>query len=211
MKKLASIIFSLLLIAAPAWAVVLVTEPFTGSDANPIGGNWTTVTASHDLQRVGNRVRNSGTAGPAAAYHNAITPPDDQWAQITLTTMVSGMAPCIVTRVSTTAEDYYAVCPQGGFLDIHKRIAGVKTDLSANFETFAAGNTLMVESQGTDLRAFINGANVENNSDGSLTSGRFGILIFASASTADIEGDDFIGGDFTSTAGAVRRRVIVVD
>jgi hypothetical protein len=56
------------------------SDNFNRSNANPIGGNWTTVPGLENVQIVSNQL--TGTVSPSVAYWNPDTPNNDQYSQV---------------------------------------------------------------------------------------------------------------------------------
>lgn len=201
-----------LLVAHSASAITLATDNFTGGDANPIGGNWTTLSSGPSaLQRVSNAVQGTDTGSRNGAYYNAVSAPNDQWSSLVITAAGGGHGPCVVVRAAVGADSYYAFCPidaGGDAFDLAKVVAGAYTSLSSDFSAWAPGDTIKIEAQGTTIRGFINGVEVASVTDSALASGQFGIVIGGESPLTNRVGDNWSGGDFTT---AIRKQVIVID
>lgn len=204
------ILIAILILTLPAWAVVLITDSFSGGDANPIGGNWVTIQIENPLQIVSGVVRATATGGFNGSYY-AMVMPDDQYAKVVTVTTVDGVGGPLV-RVATNDESYYscAASYNGTAWDLFKEISGSYTNLSADVYGFTSNTVLEVSAVGTDISCIINGVTQTTQPDGALSSGRVGLNINNSASggLADFEFDNFEAGDFTT--GIARRRIVVV-
>lgn len=208
MKLAVKIFISLLLLlaASPSWGVTLATDDFNRADENPLAGNWTTVGLDvRNLQIVGNSVRSTDTGSRAAAYYNAVTPPNDQWTSIKAVAVPTDTVgeTCASVRASTVDETSYDLCiatfPAGNFVyDLVLRVNGSYTSLAFDNVAFTAGDIFRLEAQGTTIRALKNGVQFVSVIDSTIASGRFGIKITPPANTANAILDDFQGGDFTS-------------
>ena len=196
-------LFISLLIATPSWSVELATDDFNRADANPIGGNWTTIPGGPgDLQIISNKLSGTTTSQRNGAY-NVTAVGDDQYSQGTILGGTGTDGPCPAVRVSAVDETFYAFCPVdigGDAFDLYKRVAGVYTSLDTQFATWAPGDVIRIEAQGTTIRGYIGGALVASQTDSAITTGQFGILINTSGTLSQTEFDDWSGGDFAPPA-----------
>lgn len=62
----------------------LVADSGVGANANPIGGNWTTLTSFAALQRLINTITGGTAATDCAAKYTGTAFPDDQYAEFTV-------------------------------------------------------------------------------------------------------------------------------
>lgn len=173
---------------------ILASESFAGVDANPIGGNWTTITGYSALQRLSNTVQR--TTGNCGAHYNAAQPPDDQYVKMVIGTAGYEGGPAV--RISTSATTYYLFdIDQGtsGAGQIYKCIAGVFTLLVGNTTAVpVAGDTVELRVIGTTLSGWLNGVQQCSVDDSSIASGRFGIALPSNSPV--IKYSSFEGGDF---------------
>jgi hypothetical protein len=172
---------------------VLFSESFTGANANPIGGNWTTNTGLAAIQRISNC--SDGTAGDSGAYVNSVSPPNDQYAKVThngapLTT--DGGPMC---RAASGAVTHYLL-DFGGTLQIYLVNAGVYTAIGgSSVKTVSFGDTMQLSCVGTTLTGYWNGVSTVSTTDGTLASGLFGIFVSnVTQRYTAFEGGDFISG-----------------
>lgn len=193
---------------------VLATDNFNRADVNPIGGNWTTVTSEGAFKIVSNAVQPASLSADSTAYYNAVTWPNDQYAQVKVTvnetTAGNGLGPCV--RASASANTFYRVVADhagSGNIELSKFIAGSYTQIWGRTATFVNGDTLRLEVQGTTLRVYINGVQVgADATDSSIASGNAGLAY--SSNTVSVSGDDWEGGDFAAAAAASRSGLYVV-
>lgn len=175
----------------------LATDSGAGADANPIGGNWTTVAGLSAMRRVSNQIANSGSDADSGAYYNAVTPPNDQWAECTLAATGTYSSPAIC--VSTSAQSMYwlgyvGYASQWGILSW---VSGSFNELglSTGTNTPNAGDVLYLEKQGTTLVAKVNGVTKITLTDSALTGGRGGVHQYeASARITNWSVGDFVAG-----------------
>lgn len=193
---------------------VLASDSFTGSDANPIGGNWTTVTSEGALKRVSNTCAPASLSSDSGARNTAATWPNDQYSQCKVTVSgtdaQSGIGPAC--RIASAAETLYRVVINSAGsnnVTLAKIVATAYTQIWTRTASFTNGDLVRLEAQGTTLRVFIAGTQVgTDTTDSSISSGAAGIgysSASSSASVDDWEGGDFSGGgtDATVTPGAV--------
>lgn len=185
----------------------LFTDDFNRTNANPIGGNWTTLTGMGDWELNSNKARATANSD-SAAYVNSITPANDQWAKLILDTVPTagfsgdGIGPAC--RMSTSAKTLYecTVANSAG-LSIAKRVAGTYTQMASNFTGFVATDEVYIEAQGASPNIVVkvkkNGTVVLTApNDSSIASGRFGVIFSADGSTTNTFIDNFEGGDFSA-------------
>jgi hypothetical protein len=135
----------------------IATDSFTRADADPIGGNWTTITGQGSLKIVSNSVTFSVNNDSGSRY-NTGTWPDDQYAQVKVTTVgglsTTGFGP--VVRCASGAYTCYGlyICASGVASDVvlYKRVAGTFTSLATRTQTYSAGDTFRIEVIGSNLR-----------------------------------------------------------
>lgn len=187
----------------------LATDAFTRADGG-LGANWTTVTGTNAPALVSNGVRDIDVGGnDAAARYSAVTWPNDQYAECSITTASSanvGGGPMV--RASTTANTYYRATVKGPFgatavIRIEKFLAGAYSALTSNITLTLAANDvirLTVTTSGSNavLTAYQNGvarAGPVTDSTSALTTGQAGIAVFVDAGAlTDVVVDNWAGG-----------------
>lgn len=191
---------------------VLATDNFNRANANPIGGNWTTITGLSAMQIVSNAATPSSLSpNDCGSYYNAVTWPNDQYSQAKLTvvdTKTDGSGIGVAVRVAAAALTAYRVvlthASPGTNVSLQRFLAGAFTRLWDRGAAFVDGDLVRLEVQGTTLRVFINGVQVGADfTDTNIASGNAGISyssVATSASLDDWEGGDFGGGTTSGTA-----------
>lgn len=187
--------------------VTLASDPGTGSNASPIGGNWTplsTTTPFNAAQRLSNKIQSTTLANNNDSFWNAISWANDQWSQITvaLVTTTSDIGPEVRMNTSGTAT-CYRMQWGGGALGsaqsalIRKVIAGTATTLyTATGLKVSAGDTLLGVVNGTNIYLYYNGICIGAVSDSSVTSGASGFEMFGNSSSGNAQIGAFSGGSF---------------
>lgn len=190
--------------------LTLATDDFNRADSTDLGANWDVYAGQDNLKIVTNRVR-VGTinVNDCSESYNAVTPPADQWAQVTLASLVTpipdrqvgggvilrGAEPATLTFYGMEVGTIGGV----GLTQVFKWVDGVLTLLVQNNLTiWVSGDILTGEVHGTSLQMFRNNVLLESASDGDIASGRVGMMGFVGLGGADtdVQLDDWSGGRF---------------
>lgn len=170
----------------------LAQDNFNRADVNPLDGSWATTTGLAALKIVSNAVAAATGATDSAARNTAITWPNDQYTEITLsTTGTNDGGPC--ARLASGAYTVYFTNSFDGSTHMSKVIAGVGTEIGLYAVSWTTNDVLRIDAQGTTIRALKNGAVLGSATDSAITSGSPGIFMF----DGSIRFDNFVGGDFT--------------
>jgi len=217
-----------LLIAKTAFAVT-ATDNFNRANEDPLsgGGSWLQEfdISNTNLRIVSNSVQLSNV-GNSCFYYNGISPGADQFSEVKLSTVTSngfnGVA-LLVRAVTGTGGTYMArvYFNNGSFYSqdflVYTTSSGY-TVLDTGFASWAQGDTAKFVVSGTTnpvLSLYQNGSLVETYTDtsGTLTFGKPGVCLAADTNTADIQVDDWRGGDGDGTttppAAVVRHKPII--
>lgn len=183
-----------------------ITDSFNRSDANPIDGNWATMTGLGAIRLVSNAIRTgSGGNTDSAARRTDGTFPDDQYAQVVLSADTSPDAGPAV-RCSSSAETmYFGIGNDAGNTKIWRVVAGAFTQLaSVGAPAWALNDVFRIEVAGTGaltvVRTLRNGSQIALFADvaGGINSGNPGVFMFEGA----VIFDDFECTDFTPSGSA---------
>jgi len=174
---------------------VLATDNFNRSTG--LGANWTTMPAmSGGITIVSNLyVAGIGGQSTSGGYWNAVSFPNDQYAQGTIQLQASGGGPMVRINTSTGANYQYIVDNPGSSatLAIYYFAPGPSyTLLGSTTSATSVGDVLRLEAQGTTLRALLNGVVKVTATDGTLGSGQTGLYFYSGQS---LYLDDFEAGD----------------
>jgi Chitobiase/beta-hexosaminidase C-terminal domain len=182
----------------------LASDPGTGANANPIGGNWTPLATSGGFvaaQRSSNLIEPSAT-GSADSWWNALTWNPNQWAMVTVATC-TGSSVGVSLRQNTsgviTAYRMYwtGTLGSGGTWSIQKEINGTPTTLaSATGITLNVGDTLMGVVNASNLEFYWNGFLVGCAIDTSIAIGAAGFLVSSAVAAADAQISAWSGGNY---------------
>lgn len=176
----------------------LASDTFARADANPIGGNWTTLTSFSNAQIVSNAVE--GTANTNCdSFYNAIVWPNDQWSQTTLVSIAGGFFGADVRMASAASSAYRpnwnGTSGGSGTLNFSKRVAGTNSSLGSITDTFNNGDTLLITAIGSQISVYHNNFLMMTATDAALASGNAGLLINpGSATLANARLNNWSGG-----------------
>jgi hypothetical protein len=188
-------------------------DTFTGSNANPIAGNWTRVSTLSNFgtaQLLSNAAVAAVTSPQRASYYwNAQAFDNDQWSQITVTTC-NGTSICgVATRESTSgaASEYQGTwvgvsgLGVNGGCRIQKFVSGTSTTLaSCSGIKLSSGDSVVQASIGTTLSLYFNGVLIMTITDSSLAAGSPGFQMFAVSAATDTVEDNWTGGNVVAAA-----------
>ena len=139
--------------------------------------------------------------GESCNYWTADTPPDDQYAQVTIAATAGGAAghcgPAI--RINTAAQGYYGVYSGDTTTEMFKMVAGVWTQFGSSQAVCAVSDVLRIEAIGSTIRYLRNGSEVLSFTDSARAGGMFGVCGYASGAQTTNRGDDFEGGEVLPT------------
>lgn len=170
---------------------VLATDSFNRADgnlttpwSNSVGGFAALAIASNVVKT------SSGNADSEAVYDGSITWPDDQYSQVTISTVGgSDGGPCVRAG---TGDGYFVTAFSGSHISLF-RISGFSS-LAEVVGSYNVGDVIRIEAEGTTIRVKQNAATIINITNSAVASGKPGIHLFDSA----IRVDDWEGGDFSA-------------
>jgi len=204
MRGKLKITFLLLIILSVFFSVVFKAnaivrqDNFNRADANPIGGNWTTVAAEAAFKIVSNHAEVSSKGNRNASYWNADAFNNNQYSQATLYNIVNpGLG--VAVRISSSSETYYAArYTSPNEIGLIKYVAGAYTLMASDFSTtYLNGALLKLSISGTNLTVNYNGTNVTsltNVSDSSISAGSVGLHGYDASVSSTAYLDDWEGG-----------------
>ena len=170
------------------------TDNFNRANANPIGGNWTTVTGKGNIQIVSN-VAIGTISGINAAYWNADAFSNNQYSQVKLGAVASTWFGPAVRFSSSAYTGYLAESSNGTSLVLYKVIAGTTTSLASYTVTVSAGDIIRLEVVGSTLTVKHNGTTRITHTNAEIASGSCGLWVNDSDAAKSL--DDWEGGSFS--------------
>lgn len=175
----------------------LVQDDGTGTDANPIGGIYTTLTGFAPLRRVSNKFAgaNGGSDGDCAAYTSTVMP-NNQYAQVQVDTVGGGDAGPMIRMATGAQSGYFVQNSDGANMYVYSISSGSFALVDSDAAAYATGNTIYLEAQGTSIVSKKNGSTINSATDATLSSGRVGMNMYTQATRFSL----FEGGDFSAGA-----------
>jgi hypothetical protein len=194
---------------------ILATDDFERPDNADLGANWTPLSdgvgGGDNFTIVSGAAKSPDTIDSCEVYVSA-TWPDNQWSEVTLSAtnangQGAGVGPA-VRCADTGTVTYYRFVGNGSGWSLGFFSAGSHTEIAtATTPTFAAGDRLYLEVQGTTLIAKKNTTNGEGGTEvttastttnGNISTGKAGICHSTSDVTSAV--GFWQGGDFGAAA-----------
>lgn len=172
---------------------VLATDDFAGTGA--LSANWTALAYVPNVSARLNNQANQAS-GRGSQYWNAVTWPNDQYAQVAVVQYGQRL---ILRAVNISGESnlYYFGCSTLStdieFVEYLNNSGG--TTLQSGTETISGGDVIYAEIQGTTLIAKKNGTQILTATDATYSAGNVG---FGLGNVNDDRCDNFEGGDFAA-------------
>lgn len=190
-----------------------IAESFNAADSDTLGPDLTWVEDAGDVDIVSNRARPGLYTGASLARATSSLAGTDQYAEIVayMTGAVSlGIGP-IARKAASSTQTYYLYhldwASSTYRSSLYKVVAGTVTALgAANITTtFADGDTLRIECNGTTIRGLVNGVEIISRTDSSIASGAQTGMRFYNNTTASqiVDADSFAAGDLTAAAASL--------
>jgi hypothetical protein len=194
--------------------LTLASDPGTGSNANPIGGNWTPLVNNAGsfgtAQRVSNNFEVSSTTHPnAPSWWNPIAWGADQWSQVTAQICNNEyIGTAVRQNTSNVATQYqflwHGTLGSSGTWQVQKYNATTPTTLfNGTAFTLSQNDTVMQVIIGSNLYLYWNGFLVNSVSDSSIASGAPGFDVAALSNVANSAVNNWSGGTFQSNSGSI--------
>jgi hypothetical protein len=180
---------------------MLASDNFNRADGG-LGSNWTKLNDGTFVtaQIISNQVTSSVAGSSCDSFYNAIVWPNDQWAQVTITTSLAVSFVGVCLRVTAGGNAYRCywngTAGSSGSWFIQKKIATVFTTVATGTATFNVGDTLLGAVSGPTLTIYKNGVLLGTGTDAIITSGSPGILVVPITATTNAFIDDWSGGAF---------------
>jgi hypothetical protein len=174
--------------AASGSGATSASDDFNRADASPLSGNWTTITGTGNLALTSNQVTAASNA-ISAAYYNAFTPANDQFAQVYNSVITSGSNQHLILRSSTSTADFYELTWKNtNEWEFGKVISGSYSTIGTSHTNSGIVNssTIGFSAVGTKLTMYVNGvADPYTQTDSSRTSGVAGLEIDSTSTLLD--------------------------
>lgn len=227
MNRRLSLALSLLLLAAGPLCATTRTSIATDNfnRAGPaLGTDWATLNnlAGNDMEIVASlRVTgiSSGTSRAAARWVGAGSFTDDQYSGLKITALgfITGdYSIGVICRASAdtdTARDFYEVLvleDSSGpnyTTQVNKVVNGTRTALNSASRAWAVNDRVECEAEGTTIRGLKTGVAFFTVTDSAITTGKPGIAGSSDATDGHATGDDWDGGNLTTSTKVTRRTI----
>jgi len=172
------------------------TDDFNRSNADPIGGNWTTPSGASTFRIVSNSFHTTSSGSdPWIAYWNADTFDADQYSQFGVLPAIDKGGPAV--RIGTsTLNGYMYTLRQTNLTRLYKRISGSYTQIAAYTDTATTTSVFKISAVGSTLTVYIGGSQVGQETDTALEDG----VVGAMSSTSAANWDNWEGGNVEGAA-----------
>lgn len=171
----------------PPVGAVLFSDAFNRVNETPLAGAWA---APRDPWRLASNAITPAPGVDAWSYVATVTPPANQYAEVTLHSLAGdGAGPAV--RIATTGNTLYAIEVKAATLQVVKFTADVYAGVgAAESHAHVPGDRYRLTVVGTTLRMFKNGTQVgADRTDTSIAAGRFGVWGYG-----PVVADNFEGG-----------------
>lgn len=173
----------------------MATDPFDGTNGDPLSGNWTTVQGGW---RIYSNMANETTgATPNIARYTGASFANDHYSKATIGGASAGGG--VGVRLSAGGNGYHVRhVSGGGSVNVSRLDAGVETQLGEPSVSIGENDVIELRATGDTIAAYVNGSPVTGGSftDGTYSGGAPGITAFANNGILldDWEGLDIGGG-----------------
>jgi hypothetical protein len=180
------------------------SDNFNRADANPIGGNWTTVPGANPFQILGQKAQGTVANVSNASYWNADAFADDQWSQLTHVVRETNSGAGPIVRAQADANTFYLFAAISSVSRYYRCVGGSMTQLGSNAGNTWEGVPLKLEVVGDVLTGYIDGAAQSTRTDSNIPGGgAAGMRAYGTAHKLD----DWSGGNMAT--GNRRRRLLL--
>jgi hypothetical protein len=172
-----------------------VQDSFDRADANPLSGNWATITGLGALRLVSNQCKNaSGTDADSGARRTDGPFPDDQYAQITIASGDSTPDCGPLIRCAAAAMTMYGVFRSDATTRLWQVIAGSFTQIGSSADgAWNNGDRVRLTATGTTIKVLHNEVEIISVTDAAIAAGSPGLFVYEGATAVDdFECTDYI-------------------
>lgn len=176
------------------------------NDPLSLGANWTADTEPGNVFSISsNQCVPQSIGSDAGSFYNAVTWPNDQYSQVTITGMGAGDADQsgggVTLRADAGFHNFYRIVVNraaSNNVSVARVVSDVYSLRNQRTVTFNSGDVFRVEIQGTTIRMYVNGVQIGADlvDAGGPSAGSAGL--FYSSTTAAIQFDDWSGGDLVT-------------
>lgn len=204
-RKLVTLLCAFLMLVSPALSGTLAIDLFNRANENPLNnGVWTGgYTSRNAIQLVSNAVEGTTLATEHWSGYTGVTLPNDQFSQLTYSTystggVNSGGGPACRMATSPTLTAYYVDTNGSDFYRVTKILAGATTVLTTTSTAAASGAVARLECKGSTQTLIVNGVVLATTSDGAISSGKAGMVLYVAGALGNTIFDSFSTGGLTT-------------
>jgi hypothetical protein len=177
---------------------ILASDNFNRANGG-LGANWTTTTSEVAPSIISNECDFS--ANDTGARYTAISWPNDQYAQVTIGSVVSpvvGEGVGVACRIASAAKTHYLIQGNTNETRLYKVVSGAFTQLGSDGVAVAAADVLRLICNGSSISVTKNGSIIIGPvTDTEITAGDAGLWGSNNEATHPTA-DNFEGGDFAA-------------
>ena len=182
-----------------------ITESFNTGDSSTLGPDLSWTEINGDWEIVSNQVRADGITAISLARADSDLSSADHYGQLIVVALgVSsirlGASARVQTADGTTVTAYYADLRNNDELELEKVIGGTDTGLASTAQTVSLPDTVKVEINGSTLKSYFNGSEVDSVTDTGITGNLRAGLMTRTFLTAVADGDSFEAADLAVAA-----------
>jgi hypothetical protein len=193
----------------------LATDNFDRANNADLGASWTVIDGAMAI--LSNAATYTSSGSDAAEAYTAIEWPNDQYAQVAISSVGASAAESgigVMLRCAS-ATNYYRIVVDNQVsnnITVAKIVSGAYSVITSRTQAWTSGDILKVEVQSNTLRVYRNGVQLgaDITGDATLTAGDVG-LFYSSTGTPGINVNNFEGGDFAATSIPIRSQFLDFD
>lgn len=194
-----------------------ITESFNQANSGTLGPDLSWTELQGLWETFNNEVSIPGVNEVQLARADTDLSSADHYGQLIVTALgggtsrLGGSARC-QTDDGTTDTAYYADLRNNDNLELEKIIAGTDSELADTAQTVSLPDTVKVQANGSTIKSFFNGSEVDSVTDTGITGYlRAGLMGRNSVNDNSAEGDDFEAADLAAAADPIPDRVFQVE
>ncbi len=181
-----------------------ITESFNKADSGTLGPDlsWTEINGAWEV--FSNQAASEGINSVELARADTDLSSADHYGQVIVTFLGGGTARLggaarIQTADGTTITCYYADLRNNDVLELEKVVSGTDTELADTAQTVSLPDTVKVQADGSTIKSFFNGSEVDSVTDTAITGNLRAGLMSRNGGNADgSRGDDFEAADLVA-------------
>jgi hypothetical protein len=175
---------------------VLFTDSGTGSNANPIGGSYVTLTGWGALRRLSNQIANASGSGTNSGAYINITTPNDHYCLMT-PTVVGGRDGGPMVRCQTGAASGVLLTDYNGTdVEAYVLVSGsFGSFVDRDTGTYQSTSVVRLQAVGTSYTSKIDATTINSFTNATFSSGKAGLFMYDGTQRfINIEVGDFATG-----------------